>query len=57
MLVVNVVAFRNRRRKHLTPYFAGMKMANISPSTINAYVAKRLKDGERDGEPQTRMAD
>jgi len=21
-----------------------MKMANISPSTINAYVAKRLKD-------------
>jgi hypothetical protein len=44
LLVVNVVAFRNRRRKHLTPYFAGMKMTNISPSTINAHVAKRLKD-------------
>lgn len=27
LLVVNVVAFRNRRRKHLTPYVAGMKMA------------------------------
>jgi integrase len=33
-----------RIKKHLTPYFAGVKMANISPATINGYVAKRLKD-------------
>ena len=33
-----------RIKKHLTPFFAGAKMTNISVATVNAYVAKRLKD-------------
>lgn len=33
-----------RIRKHLTPYFGGKKMADISTATVNAYVAKRKAD-------------
>jgi integrase len=31
-------------RKHLKPFFGGMRMTNITTSTINAYIAKRKAD-------------
>jgi integrase len=33
-----------RIKKHLTPFFTGKKLVDISVAVINAYVAKRLKD-------------
>jgi integrase len=33
-----------RIKKHLTPFFSGRKMTDITVSVINAYIARRLKD-------------
>jgi integrase len=41
----SLVVVRRRIEKHLTPYFGGAKMANITTADVRAYVAHRQTEG------------
>jgi hypothetical protein len=47
-----------RIKKHLTPFFTGKKMTEITGASINAYIAARLKDDAKpNDQSRTRMVE